>query len=128
MFAAVSAGVPSLSSWSIIHRTIQYLCFGRRRMGAVGITPCVHSSDADRSGKPCILGCRLSLETDYREFWEFDYPAELKVSLMAALLQSRSVLAWMRYLTTAGIQLEKIQVIPRSDAQAAVEAIGGMRA
>ena len=75
--------------------------------------------------KPSVLGCRLQLESDYREFWEFPYPHELKLQLMAALIQARSVLAWMRGLTDNGTDLHAIRIVPRSDAGAAIDAIGG---
>jgi len=50
---------------------------------------------------PKVVGCRLSMETDYRDFWEFPYSEGLKLGLMTALIQARSVLAWLRHLSTA---------------------------
>lgn len=44
-------------------------------------------------GSPVLMGGRLPLESEYRDFWEFPYPEDLKTSLMIALLQARSVLA-----------------------------------
>lgn len=78
--------------------------------------------------RPAIVGCRLPLEAEYREFWEFPYPDELKTSLMIALLQARAVLAWLRNLQAGGHTLEGITVIPRADADAATTAIGGTEA
>ena len=43
-------------------------------------------------GQPAFIGGRLPLEAEYREFWEFPYPEELKSGLMIALLQARTVL------------------------------------
>ena len=76
--------------------------------------------------QPTVVGGRLPLEAEYREFWEFPYPDELKIGLMIALLQARTVLAWLRSLTSAGIRIEDIQIVPRSDADAALTAIGGI--
>ncbi len=75
--------------------------------------------------QPTLLGGRLPLEAEYREFWEFPYPDELKTGLMIALLQARTVLAWLRNVQAAGVSLEQVEIIPRSDADAALKAIGG---
>jgi hypothetical protein len=77
---------------------------------------------------PEILGCRLTMESDYRNFWEFPYPDKLKLSLMHALIQARAVLGWISNLTSSGIALENIKIIPRQTAEAATETIGGTEA
>lgn len=82
-------------------------------------------SGAIASGTPAVLGCRLPMETDYRDFWEFPYQDELKLSLMTALVQARAVLGWIRNLTSAGVMLEEIEIVPRQDAEAATLAVGG---
>jgi hypothetical protein len=76
-------------------------------------------------GVPDVLGCRLPLETDYRDCWQFPYPDSLKLGLMTALIQARAILGWMRNLSKAGIDLKEVAIMPRQDAQSAVEAIGG---
>ncbi|MCI0430197.1 MAG: hypothetical protein L0210_06605 [Rhodospirillales bacterium] len=78
--------------------------------------------------RPAVVGCRLPLEAEYREFWEFPYPEELKTSLMIALLQARAVLAWLRNLQVGGHPLDAIALVPRADAEAATTAIGGTEA
>jgi hypothetical protein len=80
---------------------------------------------AMKDGEPRVLGCRLALETDYREFWEFPYNEDLRTGLMTALIQARSVLAWLRNLIEAGHVVETISILPRGDAEAATIAIGG---
>ncbi len=80
---------------------------------------------AVRDWRPLIAGCRLPLEAEYREFWEFPYPDELKVGLMIGLLQARAVLAWLRSLQAGGHDLGAITVVPRPDAEASKIAIGG---
>jgi hypothetical protein len=79
-----------------------------------------------RDEQPTIVGGRLPLEAEYREFWEFPYPEELKSGLMIALLQARTVLAWLRSLTSTGLLLENIEIMPRAGADAALTAIGGL--
>lgn len=80
---------------------------------------------AIRDGHPAVIGCRISLESEYREFWEFPYPDALKASLTVALLQARAVLGWLRDAQAAGIALHDIEIVARPDAEAALEAIGG---
>lgn len=75
--------------------------------------------------RPTVVGSRLPLEAEYREFWELPYPEELKTDLMIALLQARTVLAWLRNVQTAGVPIENVEIIPRSDGEAALAAIGG---
>lgn len=74
---------------------------------------------------PVVVGGRIPLETEYREFWEFPYSEELKGGLMTSLLQARTVLAWLRSLTDAGVLLDDISIRPRAGSEAALAAIGG---
>lgn len=75
--------------------------------------------------RPTVIGGRLPLEAEYREFWEFPYPEDLKTGLMIALLQARTVLTWLRNIQAAGIPLDHVEIIPRAEADAALTAIGG---
>jgi hypothetical protein len=75
--------------------------------------------------RPTVAACRLPLEAEYREFWEFPYPDDLKAGLMIALLQARAVLAWLRSLQAGGHSLDEIRLIARPEAEAARVAIGG---
>lgn len=75
--------------------------------------------------RPNRVGERIPLEAEYRDFWEFPYPEDLKTNLMIALLQARTVLAWLRNIQTSGRLLEQIEIVPRTNANAALSAIGG---
>lgn len=88
----------------------------------------LRDAGAIRDDRPAVAGCRLALETDYRDFWEFPYSDDLKTGLMKGLLQARAVLAWTRNLTASGYNLQDISITARSDAHAAVAAIGGTTA
>ena len=74
---------------------------------------------------PTLVGGRLPLEAEYREFWELPYPEELKTGLMIALLQARTVLTWLRNIQASGVLLDQVEIVPRADANAALTAIGG---
>lgn len=82
--------------------------------------------EAIQDERPKVLGCRLPLETDYRDFWEFPYSDELKANLMTALLQARTVLGWFRHLRAAGISPEKVRLVTRPEAHGVLDTIGGM--
>jgi hypothetical protein len=84
--------------------------------------------DAVREDKPALLACRLSLESDYREIWEFPYSEDLRLALTLALIQARAVLAWLRHLETCGVDLGHVDVRPLGNAEGAVAAIGGTSA
>jgi hypothetical protein len=88
----------------------------------------LRDAGAIQDEQPVVAGCRLALETDYRDFWEFPYPDDLKAGLMKGLLQARAVLAWLRNLTACGYDLNDITITVRPDAHAAVAAIGGTNA
>jgi hypothetical protein len=83
---------------------------------------CRAIADDDR---PAVVGCRLPMESEYRDFWELPYPDEVKLGLMTSLLQARSVIAWLRMIVAQGYDLHDVTVIPKSDATAALSQIGG---
>lgn len=76
-------------------------------------------------GRPNFVGGRLPLEAEYREFWEFPYPDEIKTGLMIELLQARMVLDWIRSIEAADVPLDQVEIVPRADAEAALAAVGG---
>ncbi|HEY3852916.1 MAG TPA: hypothetical protein VGO67_00820 [Verrucomicrobiae bacterium] len=80
---------------------------------------------AIKDDSPIIVGCRLPMEVDYRDFWDFPYSEELRLGLMMALIQARAILTWLRNLTGAGHDLANIEVVPRKDAEASLDFIGG---
>lgn len=75
--------------------------------------------------RPTLIGCRLPLESEYREFWEFPYPEDLKAGLMTALLQSRAVLGWLRNFRNSGTELANVLIVPRAGSEAGLDSIGG---
>lgn len=85
------------------------------------------AAGAIADNKPRLIGCRLAMEVDYRDFWEFSYSEDLKMGLMTALVQARAMLAWLRHLSAVH-KLADISIIPRADATAAIDAIGGVDA
>ena len=83
------------------------------------------SCGAIRDEHPALVGGRLPLEAEYREFWELPYREELRTRLMVQLLQARSVLVWLRHIQDWGVPLDQVEIVPRADAHAAIESVGG---
>lgn len=109
-------------------KTLQTLLRNRALDSYKPLLDSLTSCGAIEDERPTLVGCRISLETEYREFWEFPYPEELRTSLMIALLQARTVLAWLRNIEATGVKLEDVKIAPRADAEAALTAIGGVNA
>ena len=105
--------------------TIHAILRNRSFAGYKELTAVLSECGAIHDGRPRLLGCRLPLETDYRDFWESPYAEELKSSLMTTLLQARSVLAWFRHLRGAGIDAEYVEFQIRAEAQGLLDTIGG---
>ena len=81
---------------------------------------------AIKDERPIFVGGRLPLEAEYRDFWEFPYPEDFKANLMIALLQARTVLAWLRNIRASSMPFDQIEIVPRAGAaDAALTAIGG---
>lgn len=82
-----------------------------------------------KSEEILVCGCRLPLESEYREFWELPYDEELRTGLMHSLLQSRAVISWIQNLTARGrCSVDDIEIVPRADLPAAATQIGGITA
>jgi hypothetical protein len=79
-------------------------------------------------GRPGVLGCRLPLESGYRDVWQFPYSEKLKVGLLNTLIQARAVLGWLRNLESGGVDLASATVVPRDGNTAAMDSIGGATA
>lgn len=73
---------------------------------------------------PTKLTCRISLTTDYREFWEFPYPPEIRTRLLESMLQARTCLAWIQNIEAAGHSLQEVTVVPKNTSVAAAASIG----
>lgn len=99
-----------------------------RNSGIANYKPLIDMLTACRAiddGRPTLVGGRIPLEAEYRDFWEFPYPEEIRTGLMVAMLQARTVIAWLRNIEASGISLDDVKIVPRPDANAAVTAIGG---
>lgn len=107
-------------------RTLSTLLRNRNIANRRPLLDMLQTCGAIANDQPTLLGARLPLEAEYREFWEFPYPEELKSRLMTALLQARSLLAWLRDIQALDVPLHRVQIVPRTDADAALTVLGGV--
>ena len=103
--------------WTLLRNEV----FGHKDLVAA-LSPC----GAIQDDRPRILGCRLPLETDYRDFWEFPYADDSRLNLMTALLQARAVLAWFRHLHDRRDPQNKFDWCHAPNAQSVLDTIGGI--
>lgn len=99
-----------------------------RRTGSTdyeAVAGALEQCKAIKDGLPSVIGCRLPMETDYRDFWEFPYSETLRSGLLFTFIQARAILAWFRHLHAAGITDADVFVVARSDSVSALETIGG---
>ena len=105
--------------------TLRTLLRSRHLNGYRPLVDILGSCGAIRDQHATLVGGRLPLEAEYREFWELPYPEELRTRLMMQLLQARAVLVWLRHIQDSGVALSDVEIIPRADAHAAVAYVGG---
>ena len=105
--------------------TLRTLLRSQHLNGYRSLVDILRSCGAIREQHATLVGGRLPLEAEYREFWELPYPEELRTRLMMQLLQARAVLVWLRHIRDSGVALADVEIAPRADAHAAVAYVGG---
>ena len=71
-----------------------------------------------------VVGCRIPMESEYREFWELPYSESVKFGLLKSFLQSRTVISWLNSLHST-FDLNEIKITYRDGADVVKESIGG---
>lgn len=107
------------------YRTVMTLLRGGSNPERRSMIDALSSCGAVGRERPALVGCRIPLESEYREFWELPYPDRIKNGLMLTFIQARAVLGWLRNIKFSGVALDRVSIVPRADASAAVTAIGG---
>ncbi|WP_067984785.1 ORC-CDC6 family AAA ATPase [Neptuniibacter pectenicola] len=73
-----------------------------------------------------VIGCRIPMESEYRDFWELPYSEEIKHGLLKSFLQSRAIIQWLNYLQQdESLDFKKIKFLYRDQATVASETLGG---
>lgn len=79
-----------------------------------------------KDGQPAILGCRLPMESEYRDYWELPYPENIRNGLVEGLIQARAIIEWLRHLRQVlDLSFDDIKVIPQNNTLSAFRDIGG---
>lgn len=112
-----------LFEYSTVQSLVRHRDASTYRSLADALTKCAVLTDL----KPRVLGARVPLESEYRDFWEFPYPDDVRMSLTTTLIQARAVIRWLRQIADSGTSLETVTIQPRNGAEAALEQIGGRR-
>jgi hypothetical protein len=126
MYGAPGSGKTTIASLFEYHRLTALL----RHTANATYTPLIAAlvdCRAIENLSPTVVGCRLALESGYRDIWQFPYASDLKTGLLTALIQARAVLAWFRNLEAGGVKPSDIRLVPRDGHAAATHAIGGLR-
>ena len=105
--------------------TLRTLLRNRRMTNYKPLIDTLTACGAISDEHPTLVGGRLPLEAEYREFWELPYCEEFKTGQMIAFRQARTVLTWLRNIESSAVPLDLVKIIPRADANAALTAIGG---
>ncbi len=123
----ILSGTPG-SGKSTIARLFEFpalLAVLRQNRVHAALAKVLEDCGALRDRVPTLIACRLPLETDYRDIWEFPYAEEVRHNLLSALIQARAVLVWTRQLKRAAVGETEFEAIPGQSGQAAFEAVGG---
>jgi hypothetical protein len=123
---APGSGKTTLAQLFEFHRIVTLL----RHAGNASFKPTIAAladCRAIEDDRPQLLGCRIALESGYRDIWQYPYPDGIKSRLTIALIQARAMLAWFRNLEAGGVDIASVIVQPRESSAAATDAIGGTR-
>lgn len=66
---------------------------------------------------PVILGHRLSMVTNFRDFWELPYEESTRTALLRAFVQAKAVLGWFRQLEAMDIRPEDVEIVLGANAE-----------
>jgi hypothetical protein len=76
--------------------------------------------------RPLIIGCRIPMESEYKDFWELPYRVEIKLGLLRSFIQARAVILWIRSIKEASrYDPEESKFVFKEEDSAAVDSIGG---
>src|SRR5262245_37568461 len=84
---------------------------GRHSADVEDLAAVVSECRAAEDGVPLVLGCRIPLESYYRDFWELPYDEGVRHKLLKAFLQSKAVLAWLRGIEQTGVRLGGVSAV-----------------
>lgn len=66
---------------------------------------------------PRVLAYRMPVGSNLRDIWELPYAEPLRHSLLRSFIQARAALGWLRRLERCGIDVNRVTLIAREDAE-----------
>ena len=105
--------------------TLATLLRGGQNETYSGLIGPLQQCGAINNGLIQILGCRIPLESDYRELWQLPYAEGVRNELMQRLVQARAILAWFSQLRKAGIEPGSVSLEVRHETSAPLAFVGG---
>jgi hypothetical protein len=106
-------------------RVVEAVLADPQKEGYAEIIEALDACNFVENGQQKIAAVRLPMEGEYRDFWELPYDEALRTKLILALIQARSVLGLVRNLEKRH-RKDQIVFVPRKDALAALDEIGGV--
>lgn len=73
---------------------------------------------------PTLLGHRLSMVTNFRDFWELPYEESTRTALLRAFVQAKAVLGWFRQLEAMDVLPEDVEVVLGANAESVATVTG----
>ena len=73
-----------------------------------------------------VIGCRIPMESEYRDFWELPYDEIVKFRLLKSFLQARTLISWLLSLEETSVKdLSHVEVVYRTGVIGPTEELGG---
>ncbi len=73
-----------------------------------------------------FVGCRIPMESEYRDFWELPYDDNIKMGLLKSFLQARAMLSWLKNIDIdPNVDLLSVKIQLREGAGVAQNSLGG---
>lgn len=124
------SGTPG-SGKTTIARVFEYpaviaLLEGRHSDDVEDLAAVVSECRATEGTSPLVIGCRLPLESYYRDFWELPYDEAIRHRLLRVFLQSKAILAWLRGIEQTNLRLDDVSVILSPNSRDRAWDLGGI--
>ena len=69
----------------------------------------IEKSENTSSSK--FVGCRISMEAEYRDFWELPYDTDIKMGLLQSFLQAQTMILWLKGIESASnVDLSSVEI------------------
>ncbi len=73
-----------------------------------------------------FVGCRIPMESGYRDFWELPYHPDIKMGLLKSFLQAQTMILWLKGIESASnVDLSSVKIQLREGASDAENSLRG---